>query len=191
MPRCAQGFVSKHIILIAMMDELILHYELHCKNCGAPMLLPAGMIERLFADPDAQPNHSHAIAVVCHLCKSVATYFPERTSPNHSHRGLVIFADPIRETMDGPILASGPKFSRLRAFPTIGLCYSNCRNPSINKREYEVAWRDLAHRLIKGVSCTVGISLWGPEVSARNFIAIRLILIDPPIAHGWTPNNLE
>jgi hypothetical protein len=95
--------VLRLIILIAM-DELILHYELHCKNCGAPMLLPAGMIELLFADPDAQPNHSHAIAAVCRLCKSVATYFLERTSPRHGHRDLVIFADPIRETMDGPML---------------------------------------------------------------------------------------
>ena len=86
------------------MDELILHYELHCKNCGAPMLLPAGTIERLFADPDAQPNHSHAIAAVCRLCKSVATYFLEKTSPNHGHRDVVIFADPIGETMDGPML---------------------------------------------------------------------------------------
>jgi len=56
------------------MDELILHYELHCKNCGAPMLLPAGMIELLFADPDAQPNHCPAIAALCRLCKSVATW---------------------------------------------------------------------------------------------------------------------
>jgi len=86
------------------MDELILHYELHCQNCGARMLLPAGMIERLFSDPDAQPNHSHAIAAVCRLCKSVATYFLERTSPSHGHRDRVIFADPIRETMDGPML---------------------------------------------------------------------------------------
>ena len=107
---CRASYVSERLILFIIliaMDELILHYELHCKNCGAPMLLPAGMIDLPFTYRDAQSNHSHAIAAVCRLCKSVATYFLERTSPNHGHRDLVIFADPIRETMDGPMLGCG------------------------------------------------------------------------------------
>jgi hypothetical protein len=68
------------------------------------MLLPTGIIERLFANPDAQPNHSHAIAVVCRLCKSVDIYFLERTSRGYGPHDLVVLADPIRDTMDGPML---------------------------------------------------------------------------------------
>ncbi len=88
-------------------NDPILHYELHCKGCGSPMLLPAGKIVWLFADPDVQPNRSHAIAAVCRLCKSVDTYFFERNYPGHNPRDLVIFADPIRDTMDGPMLGCG------------------------------------------------------------------------------------
>jgi hypothetical protein len=97
------GIVLRRM-LFAIVDELILHYELHCKDCGVPMRLPKGMIAWLFADPDAQPNHSHAIAVVCRLCKSVDTYFLERNYPDHNPRNLVIFANPNRDTMDGPML---------------------------------------------------------------------------------------
>ncbi|MGA2168666.1 MAG: hypothetical protein ABSG62_10670 [Terracidiphilus sp.] len=89
------------------MDDPILHFELHCKGCGARMLLPAAKIGWLFADPDAQPNHSHAIAAVCRFCKSVHTYFLERDSPGHAPGNAAIFADPIHETMDGPMLGCG------------------------------------------------------------------------------------
>ena len=89
------------------MDELILHYELRCKSCGAPMLLPAGMIGLLFAVPDAQPNFSHAIAAVCRQCKSVDTYFLERNHPRHNPPYFAKLADPIRDTMDGPMLGCG------------------------------------------------------------------------------------
>lgn len=89
------------------MDERILHYELRCKSCGAPMLLPVGMIGRLFAVPDAQPNFSHAIAAVCRQCKSVDTYFLERNHPLHPPLYLEKFAYPIRDTMDGPMLGCG------------------------------------------------------------------------------------
>ncbi len=68
------------------------------------MRLPKGMVDWLFADSDVQPNHSHAIAVVCRLCKSVDTYFLERNYPDHNPRNLVIFANPNRDTMDGPML---------------------------------------------------------------------------------------
>lgn len=88
-------------------NDPILHYEFDCKGCGSPMLLPAGKIAWLFADPDAQPNHSHAIAAVCRLCKSVDTYFFERHSPGRNPRDRVVFAEPIRDTMDGPMLGCG------------------------------------------------------------------------------------
>jgi hypothetical protein len=89
------------------MDESILHYELHCKGCGARLLLPIGMIGWLFADPKALPNHSHAIAAVCRQCKSVETYFLEKNHPRHNPPFLVKFADPIRDAMDGPMLGCG------------------------------------------------------------------------------------
>jgi len=89
------------------MDELILHYELHCRACGAPILLPAGVISRFFAVPGTQPNYSHAIASVCLQCKSVDTYFLEKNHPRHNPPFLVKLADPIRDTMDGPLLGCG------------------------------------------------------------------------------------
>ena len=94
-------------MILTTMDEPILHYELHCKGCGAPMLLPAGMIGWLFANPGAQPNRSHAIAVVCCLCKSVDTYYLDKNHPRHNLRYQMVFADPIRESMDGPLLGCG------------------------------------------------------------------------------------
>jgi hypothetical protein len=49
-------FFSLYLALVAtsaarpIVDERILHFELQCKACDAPMLLPAGIIERLFDD---------------------------------------------------------------------------------------------------------------------------------------------
>ena len=51
--------------------------------------------------------YSHAIAAVCRFCKSVHTYFLERDSPGHAPGNAAIFADPIHETMDGPMLGCG------------------------------------------------------------------------------------
>jgi hypothetical protein len=68
------------------------------------MLIPAMMIERQFSIPDYQPNHSRAIAAVCLLCKSVDTYFLDRIHPRHNALYLRVFAVPIRDTMDGPML---------------------------------------------------------------------------------------
>jgi len=76
------------------------------------MLLPVGMIGRLFALPDAQPNSSHAIAAVCRQCKSVDTYFLEKNHPRHTPDYLRKFAYPIRDTMDGPMLGCGEEGCR-------------------------------------------------------------------------------
>jgi hypothetical protein len=85
-------------------DETILYYEILCKRCGAPMLLPVAMIGRLFADPDAQPNQSHAIAVVCRRCKSIETYFLEEHHPGQNAMDCVRLAYLCQDTMDGPLL---------------------------------------------------------------------------------------
>ena len=66
--------VLKRTILTTV-DEPIPHYELRCKGCGAPILLPKNMVGWLFAAPGAPPNRSHAIAVACRLRKSVETSF--------------------------------------------------------------------------------------------------------------------
>jgi len=92
------------LIICAAVSEQILHYELLCKDCGAPMLLPKTMIEWLFSDPNAQPNRSHAIAAVCRRCKCVDTYYLDNNHPRHNPSYRVIYADPIRDTMDGPML---------------------------------------------------------------------------------------
>ena len=68
------------------------------------MLLPAGIIRRLFADPDAQPNQSHAIAMVCRLCKNIQIYFLERNHLGENAVDRVRFANRALDTMDGPML---------------------------------------------------------------------------------------
>ena len=92
-----------HDNLIAV-AEPILHYELRCKGCGEPLLFPVEPIERLFVDRDAGPNNSHAIAIVCRLCKRVAVYFLDRTHPGHDPLDLVRFAVRASDTVRGPML---------------------------------------------------------------------------------------
>ena len=87
------------------MEEQILHYELRCKGCDASMLVPAMLIERQFAVSYAEPNHSHAVAVVCRLCRSVDTYFLDRMHPRHNTLYPVKFEVPSCDTMDGPMLS--------------------------------------------------------------------------------------
>lgn len=41
-------------------------------------MLPQDVLESLFADRDALPNGSHAIGVVCRLCRCVSIHFLEK-----------------------------------------------------------------------------------------------------------------
>src|SRR5450631_1087809 len=72
----------------------------------------------------------------------------------------------------------------------IGGDYSNGGNESVHERENEVPGCDLSHEFIKGVSCSVGIALRRPEISALDLLPIRLVLIYPPVAHvALTPSG--
>jgi len=101
-------------------------------------LLPKVMIELLFADPVAQPNRSHAIAVVCRQCKSVDTYFLEKNHPRHNPPCPAKFADPIRDTMDGPMLGCGEKGCKA----LVPLIAQWCRDTTTAERKADFAtWR--------------------------------------------------
>ena len=44
----------------------------------------------------------------------------------------------------------------------------------------------LSHEFIKWVSCSVGVALRRPEITARDLLPIGLILVCPPLAHVVT-----
>jgi hypothetical protein len=56
-------------------------------------------------------------------------------------------------------------------------------NSGIHEREDQIARRDFAHALIKGIVVPVRVALRRPEISALDLMAERLILISPPVAH--------
>lgn len=58
-----------------------IHYDLHCKKCGSPMLFPKDTVEQPFADPKTRPNDSLCVGIVCHRCKSAETYFLHSKHP--------------------------------------------------------------------------------------------------------------
>lgn len=82
-----------------------------------------------------------------------------------------------------PILAGASKFDRLWALPAIGLSYTNRLYSSIHEGEDQITWGDFAHGFVEWIPCTVGVALRRPEIAALHFVAVGLILIDPPVAH--------
>jgi len=83
-----------------------------------------------------------------------------------------------------PVLARIAELKGFRTFPAIGLCGAYGANVGILEGEDDVSWRNLAHGLVEGVPVSVGVPLGRPEVSALDFVAVGLILVHPPIAHG-------
>lgn len=82
-----------------------------------------------------------------------------------------------------PVSSSLTELLGLGALITIGSRDADGGDASINKWHDQVAWCDLAHGFVEGISIAVGVALWCPEISALKFVAEGLILIDPPIAH--------
>src|SRR5690554_4297776 len=60
---------------------------------------------------------------------------------------------------------------------------ADCLDICVSKREDCVTGSDFAHEVIKRVAAIVSIALGRPQVTARNLMAVRLVLVDPPIAH--------
>lgn len=73
------------------------------------------------------------------------------------------------------------------ALPAIGLGNSNREDASVHEGENEVARRNFTHRFVEGISRLVCIAFWRPEIAALNFMAVSLVLINPPITHPQQP----
>src|ERR1700730_6389575 len=82
-----------------------------------------------------------------------------------------------------PVLAGRSELLRFRAFPTVGLSNADRDDPGVDEREDQIAGRDLAHRFIEGIPRPVRVALRRPEITAPKFVAVCLVLVDPPIAH--------
>jgi hypothetical protein len=53
----------------------------------------------------------------------------------------------------------------------------------VSRKEDDVARRDLAHGLVEGIAGFVSVALGRPEIAAGDFVAVGLVLVDPPVAH--------
>jgi hypothetical protein len=82
-----------------------------------------------------------------------------------------------------PILPCVPEFLWLWAFPAIRLSNPNSEDSGVDEGENEIARRDLAHGLVKGISRTVDVAFGRPNITAPQFVAVGLVLVDPPKAH--------
>jgi hypothetical protein len=83
-----------------------------------------------------------------------------------------------------PILTCGSEFLGSRAFPAIGLSHPDREDPGLREGEDQITRCDFAHRFIEGVAGAIGIALGRPKIPASDFVAVCLVLVDPPIAHG-------
>ena len=83
-----------------------------------------------------------------------------------------------------PVLTCGSEFLGPRAFPAIGLSHSDREDPGVREGEDQITRCDFAHRFIEGISGAIGIALGRPQIPASDFVAVGLVLVDPPIAHG-------
>jgi hypothetical protein len=66
---------------------------------------------------------------------------------------------------------------------TLALGDTDRENKSVLEGKYQIARCDLSHRLVKRIACAVGIAFRRPKIAALHLLAVRLVLIDPPIAH--------
>src|SRR3546814_9479974 len=54
----------------------------------------------------------------------------------------------------------------------------------VRERKHHVTRRDLAHEVIERVATPIPVALGRPQIPARHLVAVRLVLVDPPVAHG-------
>ena len=106
---------------------------------------------------------------------------------------VILGTNPVGELGEGdrhspadifPVLTCGSEFLRPRAFPAIGLSHPDRENAGVREGEDQITRCDFAHRFIKGISTAVRIALGRPQIPASDFVAVGLVLVDPPIAHG-------
>lgn len=82
-----------------------------------------------------------------------------------------------------PVGSCWPELQRLGRL--VRMCSSDTDGTylDIAEREDDIARRDLTHEVIERVLCLVGFALWRPQIIAFHFVAVRLVLVNPPIAH--------
>ena len=106
---------------------------------------------------------------------------------------MILGTNPVGELGEGdrhspadifPVLTCGSEFLRPRAFPAIGLSHPDREDPGVREGEDQITRCDFAHRFIEGVAGAIGIAPGRPEIPASDFVAVGLVLVDPPIAHG-------
>jgi len=79
-------------------------------------------------------------------------------------------------------VASGrAELRRLRALVAIGTRDAE-RDARVAEGDDDVARRDLAHGLVEGIANFVSVALGRPEIAAGDFVAVGLVLVDPPVA---------
>src|SRR3546814_12093861 len=61
----------------------------------------------------------------------------------------------------------------------------------VRERKHHVTRRDLAHEVIERVATPIPVALGRPQIPARHLVAVRLVLVDPPVAHGGMQPGLS
>ena len=60
----------------------------------------------------------------------------------------------------------------------------------VSRKEKMMSPGETSHGLVEGIAGFVSIALGRPEVAAGDFVAVGLVLVDPPVAHSIrTLNN--
>jgi len=82
-----------------------------------------------------------------------------------------------------PVAAGLAELRRLWALVAIGARDAERGDARVAEGEDDVARRDLAHGLVEGIAGFVSVTLGRPEIAAGDFVAVGLVLVDPPVAH--------
>ena len=83
-----------------------------------------------------------------------------------------------------PVIARQSKFKWFGAFPAVAFSDADRKNAGIFKRKYQVPWGNLAHGFVEWISSTIRISFGRPKIAANDFMAIGLVLVNPPKSHA-------
>jgi hypothetical protein len=82
-----------------------------------------------------------------------------------------------------PVAAGRAELRWLRALVATGARDAERGDARVAEGEDDVARCDFAHGLVEGVAGFVSVALGRPEIAAGDFVAVGLVLVDPPVAH--------
>jgi hypothetical protein len=83
-----------------------------------------------------------------------------------------------------PIRTGRPELGGLWRFVRMGHGKPDRLDKRVGKGEHCVGRCDLSHEVVEGIANITLLSLRRPEVSAAYFMAVGLVLVYPPVAHG-------